>query len=113
MSAEQIVDLAGANWTGNRAAQVKWIDTVLWRRRGYSWYTEGDARTLVGMSRVKSIFQQELTADGVKRVIAPAAPVIRRAWERVGQEPPVSVLSDPKPRDTRGRPVWEIDRWTL
>ena len=39
----------------DRTAQRPYVENILYRRRGWSWITEGDARTLVGLSQVKSI----------------------------------------------------------
>jgi hypothetical protein len=64
-----------------------------------------DARSLVGLSQVKSIYQTALTGDGVKRVMALAAPLAREAWERVGKDPGADAFLDTKAIDVRGLPV--------
>ncbi len=112
MTPDAVIDLASQDWFSDRAAQRPYVENILYRRRGWSWITEGDARTLVGLSKVKSIYQTELTGDGVKRLMAPAAPLARDAWERVGKDPGPDAFLDTKAIDVRGLPLWEIDRWT-
>ncbi len=112
MTPDQVIDLASQDWFSDRAAQRPYVENILYRRRGWSWITEGDARTLVGLSKVKSIYQTELTGDGVKKLMMPAAPLAREAWERVGKDPAPDAFRDTKAIDVRGLPLWEIDRWT-
>ncbi len=112
MSADQVIDLAAKEWFSDREAQRPYVENILYRRRGWGWITEGDASTLVGLSKVKTIYQTELTPDLVKKVMAPAAPLAREAWEKIGKVPPLSDFTG-KASDTRGRPLWEMDQWSL
>jgi len=89
------------------------VENILYRRRGWSWITEGDASTLVGLSKVKSLYQTELTGAGVKNVMSLSAPLAKEAWERVGKDPDPAVFTAPKASDLRGKPIWEIDSWGL
>ncbi len=113
MNADQVIDLASAEWFSDRAAQRPYVENILYRKRGWSWITEGDARSLIEMSKVKTIFQTELTADVVKRTLALGAPLSRDAWERVGKDPAVDVMTDAKAPDTRGIPVWDAANWKI
>ena len=112
MTPDAIIDLASKDWMSDRAAQRPYVENILYRRRGWSWITEGDARTLVGLSKVKSIYQQELTGDLVKRTLALAAPLAREAFERTGKHPDAAAFTDAKAVDIRGLPVWQMERWT-
>ena len=112
MTPDAIIDMASQDWNSDRAAQRPYVENILYRRRGWSWITEGDARTLVGLSKVKSIYQQELTADLVKRTLGMAAPLARDAWERTGKFPDNAAFTDTKAGDIRGLPVWQSERWT-
>lgn len=112
MSPDAVIDLAAQDWFSDRAAQRPYVENILYRRRGWSWITEGDARTLVGLSQVKSIYQQSLTGDLVKKLLRVGAPFSKEAWERVGQDPKPEAFVDATAPDIRGLPVWEIDRWT-
>jgi ABC-type nitrate/sulfonate/bicarbonate transport system substrate-binding protein len=112
MTADEVIDLASQDWFSDRAAQRPYVENILYRRRGWSWITEGDARSLVGLSQVKSIYQTPLTGDGVKALMKLAAPLSREAWEKVGKDPGPEAFLDTNAIDVRGLPVWEIDRWT-
>jgi len=112
MSADAVIDLASQDWFSDRAAQRPYVENILYRRRGWSWITEGDARSLVGLSQVKSIYQTALTGEQVKRLLALGAPLSREAWERVGKDPAPDAFLDTKAIDVRGLPVWEYERWT-
>jgi hypothetical protein len=111
MTPDAVIDMSSQDWASDRAAQRPYVENILYRRRGWSWITEGDARTLVGLSKVKSIYQQELTGDGVRKILKLAAPLAKEAWEREGKEPDLAAMTDTKAIDTRGLPVWEMDRW--
>jgi ABC-type nitrate/sulfonate/bicarbonate transport system substrate-binding protein len=112
MTPDAVIDLAAQDWFSDRAAQRPYVENILYRRRGWSWITEGDARSLVGLSQVKSIYQTALTGDLVKRLMRMGAPLAKEAWERAGKEPGPDTFMDTKATDVRGLPVWEIDRWT-
>ena len=85
---------------------------MLWKRRGRSWITEGDARTLVGLSTTKAIYQQALDPELAKKLFSLGAPVAKAAYDALGKVPARNVFDDSS-RDTRGRPVWEADSWNL
>ena len=113
MTPDAVIDMSAQDWFSDRAAQRPYVENILYRRRGWSWITEGDARTLVGLSKVKSIYQQELTPGLVKSTLRLGEPLAREAWERVGKFPDMAAFTDAKATDIRGLPVWEIDRWKL
>jgi hypothetical protein len=124
MTPDAVIDMSAQDWNSDRAAQKPYVENILYRRRGWSWITEGDARTLVGLSKVKSIYQQELTPDLVKRTLAKAAPARTRSLRPhrqvsrhrslhrhesrrqpraagVGDGEVEDVLANPQPRGTR------------
>jgi ABC-type nitrate/sulfonate/bicarbonate transport system substrate-binding protein len=109
---EEIVRTGAPNWPGTHESQVDWIDTVLWKRRGWSWITEGDARTLVGLSTTKAIFQSALDPETAKKLFALGANVAKAAYEATGSVPARPVFDDSS-KDNRGRPVWEASNWSL
>lgn len=113
MTADQVVDLASAEWFSDRAAQRPYVENILYRRRGWPWITEGDARSLVGLSKVKTIFQAELTGDLVKRTLALGATLSHEAWERVGKDPGLETFTDKNAPDMRGAPVWDAAGWKI
>ena len=109
---DEIIKTGAANWAGTREAQTDWIENVLWKRRGWSWVTEGDARTLVGLSTTKAIFQSALDPEAARKLFALGAEVSRAAYEATGRMPERAVFDDMK-SDVRGRPVWEAASWNL
>ncbi|MBL8700878.1 MAG: ABC transporter substrate-binding protein [Alphaproteobacteria bacterium] len=113
MTPDQVIDLASQDWFSDRAAQRPYVENILYRRRGWSWITEGDARTLVGLSQVKSIYQTALTGAGVTRTLKLSAPLAKDAWERVAKEPGPEAFAKTDAGDLRGKPHWEIDSWSL
>ncbi len=108
----EIIKVGTPNWAGNPVSQGDWINNVLWKRRGWSWITEGDARTLVGLSSTKAIFQKALDPEEAKKLFALGADVSRAAYQATGAVPARAVFDDLK-SDTRGKPVWEAATWNL
>ena len=108
----EIMRIGAPNWPGTPEAQAAWIDNVIWKRRGWSWITEGDARTLVGLSTTKAIYQTALDPEAVRKLFLLGAGVSRAAYEATGRAPPRSAFDD-MTRDVRGKPVWEADAWNL
>lgn len=109
---DEIVKTGAANWAGTPEAQHEWIDTVLWKRRGWSWVTEGDASTLVGLSTTKAIFQATLEADTAKKIFMLGAEVSKAAYDATGHIPDRAVFNDMH-GDVRGKPLWEAASWNL
>jgi ABC-type nitrate/sulfonate/bicarbonate transport system substrate-binding protein len=109
---DEIVRIGSPNWPATPDAQKAWIDTVLWKHRGWSWITEGDARTLVGLSTTKAIFQAKLDPDAARKLFMLGGAASRAAYEAVGGFPASAAFDDMK-GDIRGRPVWEADKWNL
>jgi hypothetical protein len=113
MKPSEVVAIGGENWTGDKASQEKWVPTVLWERRGWNWITEGDVKTLVGLSTTKAIFKEELSAEKARKIVGLGADVAKAAYDHVGQKPAVAAFSDTSAGDVRGKPVWEIKDWSL
>jgi hypothetical protein len=85
---------------------------VLWKRRGWSWVTEGDANTLVGLSTTKAIFQATLEPDVAKKLFMLGADVSKAAYDATGRFPDRAAFDDGR-SDVRGKPVWEAASWNL
>jgi hypothetical protein len=109
---DEIIKAGSANWAGTPEAQKEWIESVLWKRRGWSWVTEGDARTLVGLSTTKAIFQTALDPGAARKIFMMGADVSRAAYDAVGRVPDRGAFDDGR-SDVRGKPVWEATSWNL
>jgi ABC-type nitrate/sulfonate/bicarbonate transport system substrate-binding protein len=107
------VEIGGARWAGGDADKQRFLERILWHRRGWAWITEGDVRALIVVSRLRSLFEKELKPDAVIRLLKLAAPLTRKAWILAGARPSLAAFTDPDAEDARGPPMWEIDNWRL
>ena len=112
-SVDEVIAIGGAKWAGEKQDQEKFLARNLPRNRGWGWATEGDVRSLIRLSAVKTIYETELKPEDVKRLVLLAAPAARRAWEIVGRKPAAAVFTDAGAPDTRGLPLWDAERWSL
>ncbi|MEN9329927.1 MAG: hypothetical protein RLZZ484_1115, partial [Pseudomonadota bacterium] len=48
----------------------------------------------------------------VKDAFSRTAPLIRQAYERLGSKQSASEFTRTDVADLRGRPVWEMDKWS-
>lgn len=110
---DKVIQVGGGKWAGEVSDQERFVERSLWRRRGWAWITEGDVRTLLVLSGTKALFEKELKADEVLRLLKPAAPLTRKAWILAGARPALSAFTDPDADDLRGPPMWEIEKWRL
>ncbi len=110
---DKVIEVGGSKWAGEREDHRRFVERILWRRRGWAWATEGDIRSLIVLSSVKTIYETELKAADVQRLVRIAAPAVRKAWELIGQRPALAVFNDPAAPDVRGLPLWEVDNWKL
>jgi hypothetical protein len=113
MEPAKIIEIGGQNWSGDKASQEAWIPTMLWKRRGWNWITEGDVKTLVGLSTTKAIFKEELSPENARKLVSLGADVAKAAYDHVGQKPAASAFTDTSAGDVRGKPVWEARDWSL
>ncbi|WP_421907519.1 ABC transporter substrate-binding protein [Mameliella sp.] len=115
MEPGKVTGIIGNHWPQSASVEARnaVVDVTLWYRRGWSWITEGDARTLVGLSEEPEIFETPLDADLVKRILSSGADVTRAAYEQSGSVPEAVVFTDPDAMDVRGLPQWQIDSWSL
>ena len=113
MTPDAVIDLASQDWFSDRAAQRPYVENILYRRRGWSWITEGDART----PRRPVAGEVDLPAGADRRSGEAARCAWARRWRRRRGSAPARIpepeaFMDTKAIDVRGLPVWEIDRWT-
>jgi ABC-type nitrate/sulfonate/bicarbonate transport system substrate-binding protein len=89
-------------------------DEVLFAR-GWSWPTENDARAVLETSKYlvdNKVIEAPLTWAQVKSSFQRTAPLVKEAYERMGSKPAATEFTRTDVADLRGRPVWEMDRWT-
>jgi ABC-type nitrate/sulfonate/bicarbonate transport system substrate-binding protein len=112
-SEDDVSSLMADYWKTSDSARKHVVRSILWRNRGWTWLTEGDAQTLVGLSKVKPIFGDgELSAAHIKSVMALGADVTKRSYDLIHYPPP-DVFTDPNTSDVRGLPQWNVDKWTF
>ena len=111
MPPKQLVSQYGANFPGAPEDQAEHIQNVLWRHRGWPWMTEGDVRTLVGLSQTKALFTEALDPVKLRNIVALGADVNRAAWLATGSKPPRAAFDQKQTDDLRGSPVWEVSSW--
>ncbi|MHA3979199.1 ABC transporter substrate-binding protein [Halovulum sp. GXIMD14794] len=115
MAPGEVTEIIGDHWPQSASVDARnaVVDVTLWYRRGWSWITEGDARTLVGLSEEKEIFETPLSADLVKTILQRGAAAAEAAYAQAGDVPANDVFTDPKATDVRGQPQWQIADWSL
>ncbi len=89
-------------------------DDVLFSR-GWSWPTEKDALAVFESSKYMAENKQidkPLTWDIVRGRFQRTAPLVKQAYDRLGSKPAASEFLRTDVADLRGRPVWEMDRWS-
>ena len=110
---ELVDEILGAA-AGDLGAKVV-EDEVLFSR-GWCWPTEGDAggaaRRLEVHGRGQADRPSRSTWDQVKAAFKPGAPLIEKAWEETGKQPPMDVFTAKDTKDLRGLPVWDMDKWS-
>ena len=83
--------------------------------RGWSWPTENDARAVLETSKFMAgnkVIDKPLQWSQVKDAFSRTAPLIRQAYERLGAKQSASEFMRTDVADLRGRPVWEMDKWS-
>jgi ABC-type nitrate/sulfonate/bicarbonate transport system substrate-binding protein len=109
----RVIELAGAKWPGDPSDKERFVERILWRRRGWAWITEADVHTLIVLSGVRSQFEKALKADDLVRLLKLAAPLTRKAWILSGARPSLSAFTSSDSDDPRGAPMWDVDKWRL
>ncbi len=83
--------------------------------RGWSWATEADARAVLETSKYlvdSKVIDKALTWAQVKDSFKRTAPLVKDAYDRMGAKPAAGEFTRKDATDARGRPVWEMDKWS-
>ncbi|UWR13435.1 ABC transporter substrate-binding protein [Sulfitobacter mediterraneus] len=115
MSPTDVTNIIGDHWPQSASVEARnaVVDATTWYRRGWSWITEGDAGTLSGLSEEKEIFETALSGKMIAEILGRGADVTRAAYEQVGQQPAMDVMTDKDAGDVRGLPQWRVADWQL
>ncbi|SFU66020.1 ABC-type nitrate/sulfonate/bicarbonate transport system, substrate-binding protein [Polaromonas sp. YR568] len=83
-------------------------------RRGWSWSTEGDALSLLATGKMMAgakIIPQPVSWAQIKSVFERTAPLVKQAYDRLGEKPGLTEFQSVLSGDVRGLPSWEMRRW--
>lgn len=110
-----VADLVKKYWMLEPADGAKVVNDDVLFIRGWSWPTEADARAVLEVSKylveTKAI-DKPLTWTQVKGAFERTAPLIKQAYDRLGSKPAEAEFVRTDTTDLRGRPAWEMDKWT-
>jgi len=115
MQAGAVSQLVKEYWKLDPEQGAKVVNDDALEQRGWLWPTQGDARAVLETSKYlvdSKMIPAPLTWAQVKGAFERTAPIVKEAYDRLGAKPAASEFSRTDVSDLRGRPVWEIDRWT-
>jgi len=114
MNNEQISQIVSSYWKLPPKEGAVVAGDVLPLLRGWNWITEGDARSIVDVSKFMSetgALPQPLSSQEVKANFEIVIPIIKAAYEEMGNAPSLSTFTDKGATDIRGLPLWMADKW--
>jgi ABC-type nitrate/sulfonate/bicarbonate transport system substrate-binding protein len=115
MDAGAVSQLVKEYWKLDPSAGAKVVKDDVLFARGWSWPTEKDALAILESSRYMADnkqIQAPLSWEKVATQFRRAAPLVKQAYDKLGSKPAASEFLRTDVSDLRGRPVWEIDKWT-
>ena len=115
MQAGAVSQLVKEYWKLDPEQGAKVVNDDVLEQRKWIWPTQGDARAVLETSKYlvdSKVIPAPLSWAQVKGAFERTAPIIKEAYERLGAKPDASEFTRTDVTDLRGRPVWEIDRWT-
>ena len=115
MEAGAVSQLVKDYWKLDAAQGAKAVKDELLFLRGWSWATENDARAVLETSKYlvdSKVIDKPLTWTQVKDSFKRTAPLVKEAYDRMGAKPAAAEFTRKDAADARGRPIWEIDKWS-
>lgn len=115
MDAGAVSQLVKDYWKLDAAQGAKAVKDELLFIRGWSWATENDARAVLETSKYlvdSKVIDKPLTWAQVKDSFKRTAPLVKDAYDRMGAKPAAAEFTRKDAADARGRPIWEIDKWS-
>ena len=115
MDAGAVSQLVKDYWKLDAVQGAKVVKDDVLFSRGWAWPTENDARAVLETSKFMAgnkVIDKPLQWSQVKDAFSRTAPLIRQAYERLGSKQSPSEFNRTDVADLRGRPVWEMDKWS-
>lgn len=115
MDAGAVSQLVKQYWKLDAVSGAKVVKDDVLFSRGWSWPTEKDALAVLESSKYMADNKQiekALSWDTVRGRFQRTAPLVKQAYDKLGSKPAASEFVRTDVADLRGRPVWEIDKWT-
>ncbi|MBL8359667.1 MAG: ABC transporter substrate-binding protein [Rubrivivax sp.] len=115
MDAGAVSQLVKDYWKLDAAQGAKVVKDDVLFSRGWSWPTENDALAVLESSKymvANKVIEQPLSWAQVKGAFQRTVPLVKQAYERLGSKPGAAEFTRTDTADLRGRPLWEMDKWT-
>ena len=109
-----VSQLVKSYWGLSPADGAKVVRDEVVFRRGWAWSTEGDALSMLATGKMMAgakIIPQPVSWAQIKSVFERTAPLVRQAYDRLGEKPGLPEFQSVKAGDLRGLPSWEMRRW--
>lgn len=109
-----VSQLVKSYWGLSPADGAKVVRDEVVFRRGWAWSTEGDALSMLATGKMMAgakIIPEPVSWAQIKSVFERTAPLVRQAYDRLGEKPGLTEFQSVKAGDLRGLPSWEMRRW--
>ena len=115
MDAGAVSQLVKDYWKLDAVQGAKVVKDDVLFSRGWSWPTENDARAVLESSKYmveNKVIEKPLSWTQIKGAFQRTAPLVKQAYDKLGAKPALTEFLRTDTPDLRGRPVWEMDKWT-
>lgn len=115
MDAGSVSQLVKEYWKLDAVQGAKVVKDDVLFSRGWSWPTENDARAVLESSKYmveNKVIEKPLSWNQIKGAFQRTAPLVKQAYDKLGAKPASTEFLRTDAADLRGRPVWEMDKWT-
>jgi len=115
MDAGSVSQLVKEYWKLDAVQGAKVVKDDVLFSRGWSWPTENDARAVLESSKYmveNKVIETPLSWAQIKASFQRTAPLVKQAYDKLGTKPALAEFMRTDVPDLRGRPVWEMDKWT-
>lgn len=115
MDAGSVSQLVKEYWKLDAVQGAKVVKDDVLFSRGWSWPTENDARAVLESSKYmveNKVIEKPLSWNQIKGAFQRTSPLVKQAYDKLGAKPALAEFMRTDVPDLRGRPVWEMDKWT-